>query len=304
MEIAIEEQIEAPGREIARYRHLLNKKRRHLIRNVMSDLVSEIDGTIKRLAELPANDSDPAVKIELPAWEELKEQVQQIETLLGSGTPRPTRWSDLRRHLYFGVMQDLTDIIRLDWPDVKAGLTKGLYEQDEPIPVDVEDLDTLVAAQPRGKVITKLKWESLGDEDFERLIFCLISDAPGYENPEWLTKTRAPDRGRDLSVYRVSRDALAGVTRSRVVIQCRHWLTRSITPADIATLKEQMTTWEPPRVNVLVIATSGRFTTDAVGIVDKHNYGDRGLKIEMWPESHLERLLAERPAFIADFRLR
>jgi hypothetical protein len=119
-----------------------------------------------------------------------------------------------------------------------------------------------------------------------------------------LTRTNAPDRGRDLSVFRVINDSLAGSIRSRVLIQCRHWTTRSVAPADVATLKEQIGMWEPPKIDVLIIATTGRFTSDAVTAIEKHNAGDRALKIEMWPESHLERLLAERPALIADFGLR
>jgi len=35
----------------------------------------------------------------------------------------------------------------------------------------------------QGRVVTKLRWESLGAEDFERLLFSLISAGPGYENP-------------------------------------------------------------------------------------------------------------------------
>jgi len=92
--------------------------------------------------------------------------------------------------------------------------------------------------------------------------------------------------------------------RSRVLIQCRNWLTKSIAPTDVATLKEQISTWEPPKVDVLIIATTGRFTSDAVAAIEKHNAADRALKIQMWPESHLERLLAERPALIAEFGLR
>jgi hypothetical protein len=303
-EISVEEGIEAPGREIAEYRHRLNKKRRQLIRGVMMDLISATDDMVRTLATLIPTEPAPADAVESENWESLKDQIQQIETLLGSGTARPSRWSDLRRHLHFGAMQDLIDIVRLDWPSVKTGLTKGLYDKDEPVPVGVADLAALAAAQPKGKVITKLKWDVLSDEDFERLIFSLISDAQGYENPEWLMHTNAPDRGRDLSVVRVSFDPLSGPMRSRVIIQCRNWLTRSIAPSDVATLKEQISTWEPPKVDVLVIVTSGRFTSDAVAVIEKHNNGDRALRIEMWPESHLERLLAERPGLIAEFRLR
>ena len=81
-------------------------------------------------------------------------------------------------------------------------------------------------------------------------------------------------------------------------------MTKSVSPSDVATLKEQIGTWEPPKVDVLIIATTGRFTADAVAAIEKQNAADRGLKIEMWPESHLEKLLAERPALIAEFGLR
>ena len=65
-----------------------------------------------------------------------------------------------------------------------------------------------------------------------------------------------------------------------------------------------MKLWEPPRVDVHVIATSGRFTSDAVAVVEKHNQSDSALRVEMWAESHLERLLASRPGIIAEFGLR
>jgi len=303
-ELAVEDEIEAPGRDLAEYRHRLNRKRRQLIRSVMSDLIATIDETLRSLHRIVPKKPNPGRDVKSPHWEKLKNQIQEIETLLGSALPRPSRWIDLRRHLYFGTMHDLMDIVRFDWPEVKAGLSKGLYDRDEPVPVEVEDLGTLAATQPKGQVVTKLKWESLRDEDFERLVFSLIGTAPGYENPEWLMHTNAPDRGRDLSVFRIVNDPLSGAIRSRVLIQCRHRMTKSISPSDIATLKEQIGTWEPPKVDVLIITTTGRFTSDAVAAIEKHNAGDRALKIEMWPESHLERLLAERPALIAEFGLR
>ena len=302
--IAVENEIEAPGQELADYRHRLNKKRRQLIRSVVPDRIAEIDETMRALNEIILKKPDPSQDVKSIHWEKLKKQIQEIETLLGSALSRPPRWSDLRRHLHFGTMHDLADVIRLDWPEVKTGLTRGLYGPDEPIPVEVEDLGVLAASQPKGHVVTKLKWETLSDEDFERLVFSLISAASGYENPEWLMHTNAPDRGRDLSVFRVSYDSLAGSIRSRVLIQCRHWTSRSVAVPDIAALKEQIKMWEPPKIDVLIIATTGRFTSDAVSIIERNNVGDHALKIEMWPESHLERLLAERPAVIGDFRLR
>jgi hypothetical protein len=160
------------------------------------------------------------------------------------------------RHLAFAMVVDFQDIAKVDWPAVKTGLNKSVYGEDEPLPVETTDLADLVAAKPRGPVTAKLKWGSLTAEDFERLIFSLISGAKGYENPDWLMHTNAPDRGRDLSVFRVTTDTLAGTIRSRVIIQCRHRQASSISPADVAVLREQMVFWGEPKVDVLVIATS------------------------------------------------
>ena len=69
-------------------------------------------------------------------------------------------------------------------------------------------------------------------------------------------------------------------------------------------LKEQAKLWDKPRVDVLVVVTSGRFSADAVELIESHNASDTAMNIEMWPESHLERLLAARPPLIAEFGLR
>ena len=74
--------------------------------------------------------------------------------------------------------------------------------------------------------------------------------------------------------------------------------------SEVAILKEQMAFWDKPRVGVCIIATSGRFTSDAVSLIELHNQSDHSLRIEMWPESHLELLLASRPDIIAEFGLR
>jgi hypothetical protein len=151
--------------------------------------------------------------------------------------------------------------------------------------------------------VLQLKWSSLTADEFERLIFCLISESEGYENPEWLTNINAADRGRDLSVTRVYADPF-GVLRHRVIIQCKHWLSKSINFYEVSSSKEKMKLWEPPRVDVHVIATTGRFTTDAIQFVEKHNQSDSGMRIEMWPDSHMERVLAAHPTLIDQFKLR
>lgn len=300
----VERQIAEPAKLLREYRHRFNQKRRELIRNALLELIDAIDSNLCNLGKLLELDQPQHELVTDNEFEELKQNVAQIETLLGSAVANPPRWSDLHRHMHFGMLGDLHDIIEHDWPAVKAGLRKSVYGENEPVPVEIDDLGELVSAKPMGPVATKLKWESLTEEEFERLIFVLIAAEHGYENPEWLMKTNAPDRGRDLSVYRVYNDSLGGTLRQRVIIQCKHWLSKSVSPTEIGTLKEQMRLWEPPRVDIHVIATSGRFTSDAVVLVEKHNQSDSALRIEMWPESHLERLLAGRPAIIAEFGLR
>jgi hypothetical protein len=302
-QVAIERAIEAPGRQIREYRSRFNQKRRELIRDSLIEMIDNIDADLRALRQL-AKGLEPNVTISRSDWDPVRSHIDEIDALLGSSVVRPGRWQELRRHMHFGMVGDLNDIEKLDWPSVKKGLRQGLYGAHEPLPVGVEDLSQLVAAKPSGTVTTKLVWSNIDPETFERLLFALISMEKNYENPEWLMKTDAPDRGRDLSATRITMDGLSGTRRSRVVIQCRHRQGSSISVSDIATLKEQMGLWGDPRVDVLIIATTGRFSADAVTAIEKNNGSDTALIIEMWPESHLERLLASRPALIAEFNLR
>lgn len=302
-QISVENQIYEPAKLIREYRHKFDRKRRELVRDALQSAIYDIDEDLRDLAielegEYEINDA-----VTRASFADFKSHVAEIDTLLGS-EPRPSKWADLHRHLHFGLLSDLQDIIKHDWPSVKSGIRKSMYGEKEPIPIEIEDLGNLVSSKPTGPIVTKLNWENLSPDNFERVIFALISSEKGYENPEWLMKTNAPDRGRDLSVLRVHNDPLGGVFRHRTIIQCKHWLSKSVSVSDIAELKEQMKLWEPPKVDIHVIATSGRFTSDAVALVEKHNQSDSGLRIEMWPESHLERLLSSRPSLIAEFGLR
>jgi len=302
-EMSFENSLQEPSLQLHEYRFKLNRKRRELIRQALDDAIDQVDRLIRETR--PAIEvMEPHHPIPTAALTELRTHFKEITTLMGSSMPRPDRWNEMGRHLHFGQVGDFHDIEGTDWPTAKASLRKNLYGQDDPIPVKIADLGDLVASKPSGPVPVKLKWEQLTEEEFERLIFMLIAGEPGYENPEWLTQTRAADKGRDLSVVRVVKDGLAGHLRTRVIIQCKHWQQRSVSPTDIALLKEQMELWQPPRVDVLIIATSGRFTTDAVASIETQRQSDRALRIEMWPESHLELLLAARPALIAEFGLR
>jgi len=303
--IAVEAPIFEPDRSLKEYRYRFNKKRRALVRKELLACIDRVDSLIRELAALyPEDYSEKHQPVDEHIWKRLIEQVTSIDMLLGNSMKRPGRWQYLNRHLHFGLVVDFFDIKEMDWPAVKFGITQSLYENDEPLPIEAKDLGDLVTSDLSGDVVTALKWESLNEDGFERLLFSLISRTPRYENPEWLTRTNAPDKGRDLSVYRIIDDPLGGIRRHRVIIQCKHWLTKSVGLPDVGSAKDQMSIWEPPLVDVLTIATSGRFTTDAIDFVEKHNQRHGGPRIEMWAENHLEKLLASRPALIGEFGLR
>lgn len=304
--VTTENWIEEPARQLREYRFRFDNKRRELVRYRISELTTDCARFLAALDSHYDPATDPQHSLhddDNEEWLQFQASVEEIGALLGS-LPKPPRWSDLQRHIHFGQYHDLRDIIGIDWPEVSAGLSTALYHEDEPIPVDAEDLDTLVKGEPSGPVATALNWNRLSPEMFERLIFALVSLETSYENPEWLMHTSAADRGRDVSVARIMQDPLSGTTRSRVIIQCKHRPKHGINIGELSTLREQVSLWNSPRVDVLVVATTGRFTADAVEWVERNNASDTSLKIEMWPDSHLERLLASRPGLIAEFRLR
>ena len=299
--LAIDEEINKPISELNRYKFLLKRKRQQLLRETILDLIQLGDKEISYLKENIA--SFTSKEKSQKALINLKDISEQIQVLLGSN-PRPERWNDLWRHLRFGEPHDIEDITSADWPAIKANLSSIIYDENEPIPSEIASLDSLVGQKLTGPIPRKLEWKNINAEQFERLVFTLFSSAPGYENCKWLTQTNAPDKGRDLSVERIINDSLAGTKRERIIIQCKHWLSQSITHEDVGKMTFDMTLWGPPRIDVCILVTSGRFTTNAIEYCENHNRQDKSLKIEMWPESHLESLLAARPELIAEFKLR
>lgn len=302
VQVSTDRTLTEQGRLLREYRIRFQAKRRELIR---ARLVSRMEVISRVLEQVPSskasNQVDPVLSV--PDWERLKSAADEIETLLG-GDPRPEAWYFLRDAIDNRASVGVTELTEGVWPKVFASLNAGLYGEFDPAPVAAEDLAEIVSEHPEGAVSHGLNWSRLSEQEFERLLFQLISEADEYENPKWLQKTHAPDRGRDLSADRVAVDSLSGVIRSRTIIQCKHRLSKSVGADEVGRVRDAMGHWEPPRVDVLVIATSGRFTADAVKMVEKHNQSDRGLHIDIWPDSHLERLLAERPHLIGSFGLR
>ncbi len=281
MQVSVERQIEHQGEVLNGYRFLLVVKRRELVRFRITKLIEDSDKHIRLMIAAVENDP-PDESTAIEHLSELDSAVTEIDTLIGISC-KPPRWSELLRHIRFRTAGDMHDIARMDWPMVKRAIIADQYGENDPLPVAVSDLASLVAGQPKGPVSTKLNWAAVDEVDFERLMFVLISTTTGYENPAWLQHTNAADRGRDLSVDKVADDLLDGVRRQRVIIQCKHWQTKSVSVGDVSSLRSQMELWQPPRVDILVIAATGRFTVDAVDLIEKHNQSNKALTISMWP---------------------
>lgn len=298
--VSVEEHIDAPGFQLREYRFRYEKARRQIVRAHVERRMEEIQRLLPAMVQESADGNGPVWE----SWDRLSTVVAELDRLLGDAVPRRARWNDLARHLHFRADVDLHDIANMDWPSVRTEVEAFLYSGWEPVPVAVDDLQLLANSQPTGPVSTALRWDALDAEAFERVVFELLRSTDGYENANWLMNTHAPDRGRDIEVERVVADPLAGSLRSRVIIQCKHWQSRSVRLPDIVTCLESARLWEPPPIDTLVVASSGRFTQDAVQWVEKRR-GERAVpRVDIWPESHLEMLLARRPQLIARFRLR
>ena len=299
---ALLNQLEEPGKQLDEYRFRLAQARRRAIRDRLCELRTTVGETLLRVIESVPRDSTD--RLDDPGTRLIADAISEIEQLLGDTTERKGRWGDLHRHMHFGQGHDWHDIVEFDWPSVRADIEAASLSQSGPLPVPDIDLGAAASARPTGGVTIGLAWDSLDADGFERLLFDLLRSFPRYQNVEWLMKTRAPDRGRDLSAERILEDDGGTVRNERVIVQAKHWSTTSVGPTDVATTLAALSLWEPPVVRALVLATSGRFTADAVAVVEKHNTAGKLPYIELWPDSRLETLLSQRPDLIASYGLR
>jgi hypothetical protein len=292
-----------PGRELAKYRYHLGAARRRAAHDRLQQLAAIVDSALPRLLQdVPRTSQERLVGSDVDAMIEAFSEI----ALLMSGTEQlGGRWHDLLRHLRFGQGHDWHDIAEFDWPDVRSNVVAGALSDLDPLPVPDIDLGEAAAGNLTGRATLALPWERLDPEGFERLLHDLFSSFPEYENVAWLTTTTAADRGRDLSCDRVTVESTGTVRRERVIIQAKHYLTRSVDDREIGGLVVQMKHWDtPPPVRVLIIATSGNFATSAVEWVDKHNAAGDRPEIQMWNRVKLESLLAQRPQLAAAHGLR
>ena len=133
--VETEASIEIPGKDLQEYRFRFHKKRRALIQDALSERIYLIDSDIRTIKTNLSPDIEENAQMKSPYWEALRDHVNQIATLLGSSIKKPRRWSDLLRHLHFGLMSDFHDIEKMDWPSTKMELRESLYGVNDPIHV-------------------------------------------------------------------------------------------------------------------------------------------------------------------------
>ena len=293
---------EQPGKDLAEYKYRLNRARRRAARERLQQLTSAVDGALSRLLDGVPRDSRE--RLDGPDIPAVASAVQEMERLVGDTVQRKGRWSELHRHLHFGQGHDWHDIHELDWPSVRSDVEAAGLSDTDPLPIPDIDLGQAAGSHPTGVATTALPWDRLDDDGFERLLYDLLREFPDHQNVQWLMQTRAPDRGRDLSMDRILHESTGAVRTERVILQAKHWQSKSVGPADIANTVAAIKLWEPPVIRGLIIATSGRFSADAVAWTEKHNNSGVAPLIDLWPDSKLETLMAQKPHLAAAHGLR
>lgn len=298
----IAEQAQQPGRDLAEYRFRLNRARRRASRERLQQLVASVEAALPPLLDgVPRHSRDV---LDRPEAAQIANAVAEVERLLGDVAQRRGRWNDLHRHMAFGEGHDWHDIAEMDWPSVRPDIEAGALADTDPVDVPNIDLGAAAAGHLTGAASIALPWERLDDDGFERLLYDLLRDVAEHQNVQWLMQTRAPDRGRDLSLERRLVDSTGGVRTERVIVQAKHWRIRSVSAADVAATLAGVQLWQPPLVHGLVIATTGRFTADGVAWAEQNNERGTAPRIELWPDARLETLLAQRPHIAAGHGLR
>jgi hypothetical protein len=148
-QVSVENLVEEQGRVLGEYRFRFRAKRNELVRARAEGLINEIDELLRQMVpEVEGKDLNELVERIVPSeFSALKDAVAEIDTLRGSSA-RPPRWGDLHRHLHFGMIGDLLDIQRYDWPSAKKALRAAFYGEHDPLPVEISDLAEIIASKP------------------------------------------------------------------------------------------------------------------------------------------------------------
>ncbi|WUI02888.1 restriction endonuclease [Spirillospora sp. NBC_00431] len=299
--LAFENQVTAPATETIRYRQRLARARQMLVRQRGSELVKVIDDT---LAPVPIGvDEELPTEEAAPRLGAINEAVSEIERLVGEALSGGPRQSDLHRHLHFATPQDLRDIAAMDWPAFRPHVEQALYGDEDPVPVDVDDL-TQLATAPASPVPFQVHWERTDADGFERLLARILEQSGSYVRITRPIHVNAADAGRDIEAFRRISHGLTGERFERVIVQAKHWPKRGINASDISDLVySKLPLWEGEPIRGLIFGTTGYFTQEAVRWVDDHNREAKRPDIELWSVSELESFLRKWPAVLAEFGL-
>ena len=236
---------EQPQKNLDEYRYRLGRARRRAIRSRVQELMTEVETVLPQMLQGVARADDQALSD--PRTVQVSGAIDEVERLLGSAVERKGRWSDLHRHIYFGQGHDWHDIFEFDWPSVKKDIEAAVFSDSDPLPVPQNvDLGTVASSKPEGHASTALNWAVLDPGRFEHLLYDLVRVLPGYQNVALLMRTNAADRGRDISAERTYSDGAGGTRTDRVMIQAKHWLSKSVPPEEISSGLTRIVLWEPP----------------------------------------------------------
>lgn len=299
---AFEAAVSAPGTQSAIYRHKLLRARQLLVRQRAQELVSTIDNAVTSVPTAPDLWLDEDATMRMITT--VREAFDEIERLLGDGLHGGPRRGDLRRHLHFGKPGDARDIAVSDWPALRPHIEHVLYGDEDPVPVEVEDLAALVTETSPSRVSSRIHWDRLDADGFERLLARLLEQDGSYTDINRPMHVNAPDGGRDIEAFHVVANELLGDRRERVIVQAKHWPKKGISNDEIADLvNAKLPLWEGEPIKGLIIATTGTFTQDAVKWVERHNGKAERPWIKLWAGPDLEAILRKRPAVLAEFGL-
>ena len=106
------EDIERPGRQLAEYRHRLNRARKNAARNRIQALKKIVETNLTQIIFGVHRNSPDSITTR--DSEEVESAIWEIERLMGDATERKGSWGNLHRHLSFGQGHDWHDIHESD----------------------------------------------------------------------------------------------------------------------------------------------------------------------------------------------
>lgn len=301
-ELAWDVEDDRPEHQLLEYHRKLQAKKRKVFRADIDRIAAIITRNIGLITNNLKRDSTEFIDNELTA--EVKILYKQIIRITDLKTVPSARWNDFERHYSFSEGHDWHDIKEYDWPSILQALDQIAYSEFDPIEVTAGELNDYADLTFSGNVVTSINLDSLTAEDFESLMFDVLSSIPNYVNVSIPLKTNAPDQGKDITFSLRVQTGFGGELLEPGVLQAKHWKATSVSVNDIADTLNHVPLWGPPHIRQLIFATSGKFTSDAVQLVQKHNnQGTHGVHIEIWERNKLEFILMKMPEIVQKYRL-